>query len=352
MNEAQSYNKMFTKKQLEEIKEHLEKAQNPLFYYDNDADGLCSFLILRRFLGRGKGVAIRGYPGLSAQNARKADELKADYVFVLDKPEIPEDFAKVIDELGLPLVWIDHHGLEYSGPEISNFFPYVVKTEKPITYWSYKLTERKEDLWLAVVGCIADHYLPEFSKEFAEEYPEYWGKGIKEPFDAVYRTEIGEIAKGFNFGLKDSTTRVVKLQNYLIEAKNPGDVFAEVPGNKEFREKYDEIKKKYDSLVDHAKEQVSGKLIFFEYGGDMSISSEISNEISYYYPDRYVVIAYKKGGIANLSLRGEGIRMIQEKALKEIEGARGGGHDNAVGAKMGVEDLSKFRELLEKEIGK
>ena len=49
---------MLTNKQIEEIKEHLEKAQNPLFFYDNDADGLCSFLLLRRYLGRGKGVGV------------------------------------------------------------------------------------------------------------------------------------------------------------------------------------------------------------------------------------------------------------------------------------------------------
>jgi len=341
---------MFTEEQLEEIREHLDKAQNPVFYYDNDADGLCSFLILRRFLGRGKGVAVRGYPGLNAQYARKADELKADYVFVLDKPEVPEDFAKVIEELGLPLVWIDHHGMPYQGDEISNFFPYVEKTEKPVTYWSYKLTGRKEDLWIAIVGCIADHYLPEFADEFAERYTEYWGKDIKMPYDAVYGTEIGKIAEGFNFGLKNSTTNVVKMQNYLIEAKGPVDVFEENPKNKEFRSKYEEIKKKYDALVEKARKQSEGKLLFFEYGGDMSISSEISNELSYRFQGIYIVVAYKKGGIANLSLRGEGIRMIQEKALKEIEGARGGGHDNAVGARMNVEDLPRFKELLEEGI--
>lgn len=32
---------MLTEKQISEIREHLEKAQNPLFFFDND-DGLCS----------------------------------------------------------------------------------------------------------------------------------------------------------------------------------------------------------------------------------------------------------------------------------------------------------------------
>ena len=103
---------MLAKKQLDELKEHLEKAQNPIFYYDNDADGLCSFLILRRAFGKGYGVAVRSYPSLDGSYARKAKELGADYVFVLDKPVISPEFLKEIDEMQLPLVWADHHKQE------------------------------------------------------------------------------------------------------------------------------------------------------------------------------------------------------------------------------------------------
>ena len=46
---------MLTLLDIKEIKEHLESTQNPLFFYDNDADGLCSYLILRRYLGRQRG---------------------------------------------------------------------------------------------------------------------------------------------------------------------------------------------------------------------------------------------------------------------------------------------------------
>ena len=105
---------MITKKQIMEIREHLEKAQNPMFCYDNDADGLCAFLLLRRFLGRGYGVAIRSYPDLDAQYLKKAEQLKADYIFVLDKPLISEEFVKEADMMQIPVVWIDHHNMKIS----------------------------------------------------------------------------------------------------------------------------------------------------------------------------------------------------------------------------------------------
>lgn len=63
---------MLTTKQVNEIIEHLEKAQNPIFFYDNDADGLCSFLLLNRFLQRGKGVAVKSYPSMDVSYFKKA----------------------------------------------------------------------------------------------------------------------------------------------------------------------------------------------------------------------------------------------------------------------------------------
>ena len=353
---------MLTKKQILEIREHLEKAQNPLFYYDNDADGLCAFLILRRFIGRGYGVAIRSYPDLNEQYLRKAEQLNADYIFILDKPVISREFMSAVDAMQIPVVWIDHHDMNNSGGEkeflkFKNFHLYnptlnpgKAKSNEPTSYMAYKATERKEDMWIALMGCIADHYMPDFSEEFGERYPEFWGKEIKEPFDVYYKTEIGRIAKGLNFGLKDSISHVVQFQNFLISCKGPSDVFLELEINKTFREKYDEIRKKYDSLLKDAKESSSGKVVYLIYSGDLSISSDISNALSYNYPDKHILVAYKKGAITNISMRGENVKGILEKILKNLENASGGGHKNAVGARIKTEDLDKFMEVLENEI--
>jgi len=347
---------MLTEKQILEIREHLEMAQNPLFYYDNDADGLCSYVILRKFIDRGKGVAVRSFPDLNAGYARKAQELNADYVFVLDKPVISREFLEEIDKLGLPLVWIDHHEMpiEDFEKDFGNLFVYnparnKEKSSEPVTYWSYKIAGRREYVWLAVAGCIADHFLPDFASEFKEKYPEYWGN-VKESFDAYYGTEIGRIARALNFGLKDSVSNVVKMQNFLIACQKPSEIFEEKGANYAFRRKYSEIKKKYDALLEKAKGCVYGKMIFFEYSGELSISADIANELSYEHSDKYIVVAYKKGSIANLSMRGKNVKKILERVLKEVEG-RGGGHDDAVGGRIETKDLEKFREVLEREIG-
>ena len=340
---------------MSEIKEHLEKAQNPLFYYDNDADGLCSFLLLRRFLNRGKGVAIRSYPDLNKEYVRKARELNADYVFILDKPVVSGEFISEITNMGIPMVWIDHHDMENGIKRRDNIYIYNTAEDngyEPVSYISYKLTRKKEDLWIALMGCISDHYLPDFADDFAKEYPELWNRNVKKPFDAYFKTEIGKIALALNFGLMDSTTNIVKLQNYLINCKGPGEVLEERRENKAFREKCDEIKKKYDSLVEKAKENIEKRMIFFEYGGDLSISSEIANELYYDYSEKYIIVAFKKGVVCNLSLRGKNVKTILEKVLKSLENATGGGHSDAVGARIRLADLGKFKELISGEIEK
>src|SRR3989344_2963924 len=163
---------MLTLKQIDEIRDHLQKAQNPIFYYDNDVDGLCSFLILRRYIGRGKGVAVKSYPDLNVQYAKRVQELNADYVFVLDKPLISSEFVSEIDKMQIPLIWIDHHDIEGSESAVEKqiekenaVFTYnpsknqgKEKSMEPVTYLAYSIAGRKEDLWLAVMGCIADHY--------------------------------------------------------------------------------------------------------------------------------------------------------------------------------------------------
>jgi len=346
---------VLTEKQIGEIREHLENAKNPLFYFDNDADGLCSYVLLRRYLDRGKGVAVRSFPDLDKGYARKVVELNSDYVFVLDKPVLSREFVDTISELGLPIVWIDHHDVEGEdyGDKVIVYNPNrnegAEKSGEPVTYWCYKITQKKEDVWIAVAGCIADHHLPDFACEFEERYGSFWGKNIKEPFDAYYGTEIGEIAQGINYGLKDSISNVVRMQNFLISAKSPADVFSESGGNYAFRKKVSEVKKKYDDLFKRAEACLKGRMIFFDYGGDLSISADLSNKLSHKYKGKYVIIAYRNGAVANLSIRGKGVKGILKGVMEKVDGT-GGGHEDAVGASIKVEDLERFKDLFHKSI--
>lgn len=350
---------MLSDKQILEIREHLESAKNPIFYYDNDADGLCSYILLRRFVERGKGVAVRSHPDVDESYARKAQELGADYVFVLDRPVLGVRFVEEIQKLGLPIVWIDHHEVE-DKEKYKDVFIYnpthskgKSRSEEPVCYWAYMISNKVEDMWISLMGCIADHYLPDFSKEFAKQYGEYWGKGIKGPFDAYYGVELGRLARVLGYALKDSITHVVQLQNFLIKCKTPGEFFDELEGNKPFAKKYKEISTRQKALLEKAKREFDEKkkMLFFSYGGDMSISSDIANELSYLYPKKNIGVAYSTGPLTNISLRGKKVRTALLNVLKKgYENSSGGGHEEAVGARIQTSDLEKFKSDLENEL--
>ena len=165
---------MLTEKENERVREYLEKSQNPLFYFDNDQDGLSSFLLLRRFCNKGNGVAVKT-PLLGKEYLRRIDEFSPDYIFILDQPEVTEEFLEFIHERNLPVVWIDHHEIERRKiPRWVNYYnPFLSsKKNEPVTRICYNISKRRQDMWLLIVGCIADKYLPEEYSEFSKEYPD------------------------------------------------------------------------------------------------------------------------------------------------------------------------------------
>jgi len=87
---------MISNKNLTKIREILNKSSSPLFFFDNDTDGLTSYLLLRRFCNKGKGVVIKSYPDLNVSYIRKVTELNPDLIVILDKPLVSERFINLI----------------------------------------------------------------------------------------------------------------------------------------------------------------------------------------------------------------------------------------------------------------
>jgi len=218
---------MLTKEQIQEIREYLEGSQNPLFLFDNDTDGLCSFVILQRALGRGKGVPIKTYPDLQSQYIRKVNEFNPDAVFVLDKAEISKEFIEEITQRNIPIIWIDHHPSQTSKELINKTNYYnTYPSAEPVTFIAQKIFNRQEDLFLALIGCISDVYIPDFAKKIYNMYPELFNLQLS-AFDALHMTEFGKFAKMLDYGLMNTTTNVVKLIKYLEEIQGPYDLLEE-----------------------------------------------------------------------------------------------------------------------------
>lgn len=348
---------MLSSSELSKIRGLLEASQNPLFFYDNDVDGLASFLLLARFVGRGKGFVIKSYPGLGVAYISKLHEIKSDAIFILDKPLVDPNFIEASRQLGLPIIWIDHHapqpteaikGVDYFNPLNSS-----KPSSEPTSYLCYAATKKKGDEWVAMLGCLADYYLPDFAKDFARKYPDIFTHH-KDPAKILFETQFGKLIKILSFSLKDSTSNVVRMMKFMMKAESPYDILNKESKDAEFLySRFERIDRKYIKLIEKAKRmgEKSGRVLFFSYGGDLSISAEVSNEMQYYFPDKLIVVAYLTGSKANISFRDNklDLRLFLKKVMVGIEGTYGG-HKAACGATISFDDLGKLKESLLKRV--
>lgn len=338
---------MLDKKQITEIREFLESAQYPLFFFDNDADGLCSYAILQRSIGRGHGIPIKSYPELSSQYFKKVNEYNPDIVFILDKAEVSEGFINNVTSRNIPIVWIDHHPTKTSESLIrkTNYYN-VGENCEPVTYAAQKIFNKQENLFLAVIGCISDVYMPDFADKFCKNYPELFNMSLS-AFDSLHLTELGKIVRMINFGLMDNSTNVSKLISFVEEAKGPCDFLEENSMTKDFHKRYDTLNAELNKLVLKAeKVNNNSNILLFSYEGKTSMSAILSNQLFFNYPDKTIVVAYKKPDKINLSIRGHKALEITKIITDNIVGATGGGHKEATGAMIPTTKLDKLKKII------
>lgn len=339
---------MISKKDIEEIKEEIKKSENPLIFFDDDPDGLCSFLLFKSMKENAKGIVIKSSPSLDMNYLRKIDELSPDKVFVLDKPIIEQDF---IDNVHIPLYWIDHHpivkrkGLHYYNPRIDDD-----KDNSPVTYWSYKITNGP--MWIATIGSIADWYIPPFLKEFKNKYPGLI-KNENTPEKIIFETKLGILIKVFSFLLKGRISDIRKNISVLSRITSPYEIVEGQSARGKFLFRYYlKVKKNYDILLEQASKVDDEKIIIFTYpSSKMSFTSELSNELLYKHPNKLIIIGREKEDEIKLSLRSSNIVLppLIKEALKNVKGY-GGGHDFACGCSVAKDDFQTFIDNIKNQL--
>jgi len=334
---------------LNEIKKYLDDCENPLILFDDDSDGLASFLLLYKYMG-----IVVTHNILDESYVKKVEEYKPDLVVVLDKHKIEQDF---VDKVNVPIIWIDHHplvkinGVKYFNPKIYG------KKDLPTSYWCYEIT--KENLWISTVGVIADHSL-ENLREFSKNYKDLVNYNIKEPFDALFNTKIGTLAKLFTFILKGNASEVKKCINILTRVNNPYEILNKTtPRGKYIYERFEKINREYQRILQDAlKNSISTKniLLYTYYAKEMSLSQILSNELIYKFKDKVIIVARQKDDRIRMSLRThyKSKVILPPLVKKAIEGLKGtsGGHDHACGGDIDKEDFKTFVDRLEHLIKK
>jgi single-stranded DNA-specific DHH superfamily exonuclease len=340
---------MLTQKQYSQIKEELDNCQNPLFFFDDDPDGISSFLLLYRYKREGHGFVVKTHPKLDIRSAPKVEQYNADKAFVLDIARLEQDF---IDNVPVPVIWIDHHG-PYERNNVKYFNPRLSKKSDniPTTYMCYKVVN--QDMWIAALGCIADYHLPDFLDEFRKQYPDLI-EDKKSVTDIYFTSKLGVLIKVFSFCLKGKSSNVLKNIKVLTRIKSPYEILnQETAQGKFIFSYYKKIRKLYDELLESALEaETKENVLVFIYSEDkMSFTSDVSNELLYKFPEKIIIVGRKREHEVRMSLRSTKIIIppILEKALNGLEG-HGGGHELACGACVKQEDFDEFVNRIKKSV--
>lgn len=339
-----------SEKQTEEIREELDSCKNPLFFFDDDQDGLCAFLLLYRYKREGHGIVVKTVLGQIF--SAKIEQYRPDKIFILDLAEVDQDF---LESLKVPVVWIDHHGfsqkknVKYFNPRVSN-----PEDNFPTSLMCYQAV--RQDIWLAAIGCVADWFMPPFMNEFEAQYPELMNAEYNSPGDIIYGTQLGHLIRVFSFILKGRHHDVMKSVKILTRVKSPSEILnQENAGGRLIYKIFEHVNKSYQPLrgdfMEAAKKSGKALIVFAYQDGKGSFTSDISNEAIHTFPDKAVIIAREKNDEMKCSLRAAKINLIpiMEKCLIGLKGY-GGGHEHACGLNVKKDDFEEFVRRFEEMI--
>jgi len=348
-----------TEQELRDFKEALAAAARPLFFFDDDCDGTSSFVQLYRFKGEGKGVAVKASPLLDAKYIRKVEEYQPDLIIILDKPMVAEEF---LDKVTTPILWLDHHKPQDVArwKHVRYFNPRVLddKDNRPTSYWCYQLVNGP--LWIAAVGVTADWHLPDFLPRVVEQYPDLVPAKYEKVEDLLFHkdSKLGRLARIISFNLKGTVQETMKAVLVLTRIESPYEILNQTtPRGKFLYKRYMHLANKYDSLLHRAKESFSkdDKILLFTYSDEtISLTSDVSNELLYQYPEHLIMVARIHAGEYKYSIRSAGKYEIPPMLTKALEGVEGygGGHTYACGACVKERDNDRFVDAIRAQLKK
>ena len=345
-----------TEQQFQEIRDTLTNSKKPLFFFDDDPDGLTSFLLLYRWIKKGTGVVVKSSPKLDEKYLPKIEEIMPDAVVILDKPMVDQAFIdKIQDICGARIIWIDHHppqkntGVEYYNPRVA-----VDSDNRPTNYWCWQIVkkEKPRDLWIAMAGCIGDWFLPEFVEDFCQQYPKLMKEPVATVQEALYETKVGTVTRLLSFIQKGPTKKTMNCVKILTRIQGPDDFLEQKSAQGKYLWKwFSEVNKAYEELKASVTDSEDDLLLFTYTEDKMSFTSDLSNELIYKYPKKTILICRQKGIEMKCSIRNTE-KILPAAIQKSLHGliGYGGGHDHACGICVNIDDFNVFLERLKKEL--
>ncbi len=340
---------------LKEFIEKIKASENPIIIFDDDADGVSSFLLLSKIFDHlNKDYKFRIVKSKPLLNSKYTHYLYGhDMAFVLDKPGFKKDF---IDNVDIPIVWIDHHEPFEVPNNMFYFNPrcYDDSDNRATTYWIHRTMKIYDDIndtnlydeykWIASIGIIGDWFIPDFLDELKERYSGYYEGN--DQLSLLFDSKIGKVIQKVSFMLKGRTSVIKRRLDKLLEFESLKEL-DESESFSEINEKIDE----FEELLKLAKKRFDnqkGKVKYFIYERKESYTSYLSNNLMYFYPDSVIFVCRNTKGDLKCSVRSNEYSLPErlDDAMQNIDGTSGG-HEHACGMFISKDDFPVFLNRFE-----
>ncbi len=326
------------------LRETLSSANGILVYYDDDADGLASFLLVKHAFPEAIGIRAARGPELGEEFLRYEQTYKPSIILILDKPAVSDAF---FEGTKTPIIWIDHHSGEDPQRSTVTYINHCKEgRDEPTSYWIYK--EIGGPLWLAAAGCISDWHsclLAELQQNQSDLAPQ-----TVQITDALYHAPIGKIIRILNFSMKGTSKDIRQTVHALARIRDPQELLQ--PTTFEAKTVYKHTKKlieTYEKQLQQASQAriEEGILVHYFKHEQQSFVADIANELLATSEAEIIIIARGDERRTNISLRSKEkvLPDAVQQALSGLDGY-GGGHDVACGASIHTEDWEIFLHRL------
>lgn len=334
------------------VRDALRTCKNPVFFFHDDPDGFCSFLLLYRFVREGSFFCVKSSPRVTENLfARKVEEFGADAVFILDVALVDQEF---VDAVNVPVFWIDHHDMQdVDGVTYVNPRRYGENIPTSAVCWDVVQEDHPQDLWLAVAGCVADWYMPRFASALKSASPDLVPH-TGAPEELLFDSQLGLLIKVLAFNLKGPSSDVKRSIRVFMKIGSPYELLNRESDKGRFLwRRFERINKTYDFLLRKALENKREQGVFvFAYTDDqLSVTKELANELLYRLKC-VVIVARERMGEMRCSFRSPAsieLTEIVPNALKGLTG-RAGGHEHAMGGVVAKEDFLEFVARIRKDV--
>lgn len=335
----------------------IKTTDNVVIIFNNDGDGICSCVLINKYLKDNKPYIISQPMPTEKNLIRKVQTTVPGKIIILDiaidqQQSVLKNMAGMAD-----ILIIDHHQIfrDMNSDSVVHYNPRFEKSDiyKSASYCTYKICSALQDisefLWIATVGAVSDYNL-DFSQDIVKEAIKKYSLKTS----VLYETHFGRLADMIS-AAKATKALTCEEMVWMFGAMNGPEDFS-VKGSDKLVESFKTIENEMMSIMADAEQRAEkkGKILFYNIKSRYNLASPVSTKLSEKHLDKLVLVYEKAGNKIKLSGRNQAkkfdVGRIFQTAARGLK-ASGGGHDAAGGATLEAKDWEKFKERLEEITG-